>query len=68
MEKLSSYKITEMYSYWVEKQSERYVARMCHVSKNTVHKYRLKGRWDDRLRNIKKRAHEIVYNKGSAAF
>ncbi|MAG84629.1 hypothetical protein CMK10_10770 [Candidatus Poribacteria bacterium] len=60
--RLSWYKIEEMFMYWCNKQSEYYVARMCHVAKNTVHKYRVKEGWDERLGNIKKRAREIVYN------
>ena len=61
--RLSFLKVEEMFIHWCDKQSEYYVARMCHVAKNTVHKYRLIEGWDERLRNIKRRAVDLAYNE-----
>ncbi|MBL7107608.1 MAG: hypothetical protein ISS77_08405 [Phycisphaerae bacterium] len=58
MERLSLVQTCIMFSTWCDKQSERYVARMCGVSKTTVHKYRIKDNWDEKVRGIKKRAAE----------
>lgn len=68
MQRLGECKIMEMFGYWVVRQSEHQVAKMCQVSKKTVHKYRLERQWDLRLRNIRKRAREILDAEENTCF
>lgn len=47
-----------MWQAFQKKQSDRYVARICHVAKNTARKYRIKNKWDSRLKAIKQKVQE----------
>lgn len=53
--KLSDKKIERMWQAFQKKQSVRYVAKICHVSKGSAQKYRVKGNWDARIDKIKKK-------------
>ena len=58
--KLPTEKIEEMWNAFQEKQSNRHVAQKCEVSQQTVRRYRVKDRWDERMAKIKEKAHEKI--------
>lgn len=50
----------KLWVVWQEKQSDLYVAGKCQVSKNTVKKYRLRDKWQERFDRIVAAAHKKV--------
>ena len=63
--KLSDKKLNQMWVAFQEKQSDRYIARVCHVAKNTARKYRIKLGWDTRFNRIKKQAEQKSDSKAA---
>lgn len=49
-------KRAQMFRAWVEKQSMRYVARVCSVGPPSAKRYRALDNWDERLQAIQKKA------------
>lgn len=61
--RFSDAKIEKLWIVFQRRQSERYVARVCHVAVNSVRKYRHIGKWDSRLKKIKQQVQEKSDNK-----
>ena len=58
--KLSDKKIKEMWKAYQEKQTVRYVAQKCQVSRTTARRYKIKDNWDERTKEIKKKVEEKI--------
>jgi len=53
---LSQKQIDEMFLAYQEKQTVHYVSEKCHLSRQTVRRYRDEGKWDERLAEINEKA------------
>ena len=53
-------KAGQMFGVWCESQSIQFVSSECAVHRDTVRRYRERDRWDERLKEIQKKAREIV--------
>ncbi len=65
--KKSNEEVKRMFKHYLEKPSDAYVAAKCGVSNNTVRRYRLLDKWDERFEVIDKMAQdETDYNLAMA--
>lgn len=55
--KLTDSKIQEMWEAWQEKQNLHYVKKKCKVAYQTVMRYRVKEKWDERFDKLQTRVH-----------
>lgn len=56
--KLSEKKVNQMFNAFCEKQNNHYVSKKCQVNRSTVHKYRRLDKWDERFRQVKRKAQD----------
>ncbi|MAG84628.1 hypothetical protein CMK10_10765 [Candidatus Poribacteria bacterium] len=63
-QKITDAKREQLWVCWQEKQSDRYVAQKCHVSKSTASKYRLRDNWRQRFDKILVETQRKVDAKG----
>jgi len=64
-EPLSTKKRAALFRAFQEKQTVRHVSRKCGVSHTTVRKYRLREKWDERLKEIRKKAEAKADSKAA---
>ena len=61
--RLSTKQLNELWRAFQEKQENSYVAKQCGVTANTVKKYRISEKWDDRFKVIQEKAVELADRK-----